>query len=73
MNKEGAAYAATLDAQRYDVEVTWFELEGVNLKLAENTFYTPDFGVMLVDGALEVHEVKEFWQDDARKKDQNRG
>lgn len=33
-----------------------------------NTFYTPDFAVMRADGALEVHEVKGFWTDDARVK-----
>lgn len=31
-------------------------------------FYTPDFFVMLASGALEAHEVKGFWQDDARVK-----
>ncbi|HEY5798681.1 MAG TPA: DUF1064 domain-containing protein, partial [Burkholderiaceae bacterium] len=28
----------------------------------------PDFAVMLTCGALEAHEVKGFWQDDARAK-----
>lgn len=36
------------------------------LRLADNTFYTPDFAVMLADGALEMHEVKGFWTDDGR-------
>ena len=68
MNKTEAAYAATLDARRYAGEVAWFKFEGVKLRLADNTFYTPDFAVMLADGALEMHEVKGFWQDDARAK-----
>jgi hypothetical protein len=68
MNKTEAAYAATLDARRFAGEVAWFKFEGVKLRLADNTFYTPDFAVMLVDGALEMHEVKGFWQDDARAK-----
>ena len=68
MNKTEAAYAATLDARRYAGEVAWFKFEGVKLRLADNTFYTPDFAVMLTDGALEMHEVKGFWQDDARAK-----
>jgi len=68
MNKTEAAYAATLDQRRYAGEVAWFKFEGVKLRLADNTFYTPDFAVMLADGALEMHEVKGFWQDDARAK-----
>jgi hypothetical protein len=36
--------------------------------LADNTFYSPDFFVMKSGGQLEVHEVKGFWQDDARVK-----
>lgn len=68
MNKTEAAYAATLDARRYAGEVAWFKFEGVKLRLADNTFYTPDFAVMLANGALEMHEVKGFWQDDARAK-----
>ena len=68
MNKTEAAYAATLDARRYAGEVAWFKFEGVKLRLADNTFYTPDFAVMLASGALEMHEVKGFWQDDARAK-----
>ena len=68
MNKTEAAYAATLDLRRYAGEVAWFKFEGVKLRLADNTFYTPDFAVMLADGALEMHEVKGLWQDDARVK-----
>jgi hypothetical protein len=68
MNKTEAAYAATLDARRHAGEVAWFKFEGMKLRLADNTFYTPDFAVMLADGALEMHEVKGFWTDDARVK-----
>ena len=48
--------------------MAWFKFEGVKLRLADNIFYTPDFAVMLADGVLEMHEVKGFWQDDARAK-----
>lgn len=68
MNKTEAAYAATLDARRNAGEVAWFKFEGIKLRLADNTFCTPDFAVMLADGSLEMHEVKGFWQDDARAK-----
>jgi hypothetical protein len=68
MNKTEQAYAATLDERRMAGEVAWFKFEGMKFRLADNTFYTPDFAVMLSDGALEMHEVKGFWQDDARAK-----
>ncbi len=68
MNKSEAAYAAHLELRRAAGEVLWVRFEGIKLRLADNTFYTPDFAVMLTDGALELHEVKGFWTDDARVK-----
>ena len=68
MNKTEQAYCATLEARRAAGEVAWYKFEGIKLRLADNTFYSPDFAVMLADGALEMHEVKGFWQDDARAK-----
>jgi hypothetical protein len=68
MNKTEAAYAALLDRRRASGEILWFKFEGLKFRLADNTFYTPDFAVMLADGALEAHEVKGVWQDDARAK-----
>jgi len=49
-------------------EVIWYKFEGMKLRLADNTFYTPDFCVMLANGQMEMHECKGFWQDDARVK-----
>ena len=68
MNNTEKAYAALLEARRIAGEVAWYKFDGVKLRLADNTFYTPDFVVMLSDGAMEMHEVKGFWQDDARVK-----
>ena len=68
MNKTEAAYAAHLELRRHVGEVIWFRFEAVKLRLADLTFYTPDFFVMLPDGTLEVHEVKGYWEDDARVK-----
>jgi hypothetical protein len=67
MNKTEAAYAAHLERIMGTV-IVWWRFEGVKLRLADNTFYSPDFAVMLADGTLEMHEVKGFWQDDARVK-----
>lgn len=68
MNKTEEAYAKHLQQRQYDGEVAWFKFEGVKLRLADNTFYSPDFAVMLASGEMEMHEVKGFWQDDARAK-----
>ena len=68
MNKTEAAYAHTLDALVHSQEIAWYKFEGVKLRLADNTFYTPDFVVMAANGLIEMHEVKGFWQDDARAK-----
>ena len=68
MNKTEAAYSAELELRRTAGEIAWYRFEGVKLRLADNTFYTPDFAVMLEDGLMEMHEVKGFWQDDARVK-----
>lgn len=68
MNKLEAAYAQHLDVRRHLGEVARFDYEAVKLKLAPSTFYTPDFRVILADGSEEYHEVKGFWEDDARVK-----
>jgi len=68
MNKTETAYDAHLKAETYAGRVLWHKFEGIKLRLADNTFYTPDFAVMASDGVLECHEVKGFWEDDARVK-----
>ena len=65
-NKTEAAYE--LECLKHNPDVAWYKFEGLKLRLADNTFYTPDFAVMLQNGQIEVHEVKGFWQDDARVK-----
>ena len=68
MNKTEAAYDTHLAALQHAGEILWRKFEGLKLRLADNTFYTPDFAVMAADGVIECHEVKGFWQDDARAK-----
>lgn len=68
MNKTEAAYAAHLEALRASGSVLFWKFEAVKLRLADNTFYSPDFFVMLASGECELHEVKGFWEDDARVK-----
>jgi len=68
MNATEKAYSAFLEVEKQDGRVEWFKFEGLKLRLADNTFYSPDFAVMAADGVLECHEVKGFWTDDARVK-----
>ncbi len=68
MNKTEAAYGQHLELLKRAGEVLWYRFEGLKLRLADGTFYTPDYFVMVAGGQLECHEVKGFWQDDARVK-----
>lgn len=71
MNKTEAAYGQHLELRKRAGEIAWYKFEGLKLRLADNTFYSPDFFVMLSSGELEVHEVKGakgIFTDDARVK-----
>lgn len=68
LNKTETAYDAYLKEQLIAGFVLWYKFEAVKLRLADNTFYTPDFAVLPANGIFELHEVKGFWQDDARVK-----
>lgn len=68
MNATERAYADELELLQRAGEVAWYRFEGVKLRLADNTFYTPDFAVMLSNGEMQMHEVKGHWLDDARVK-----
>lgn len=68
MNKTEKAYHDYLWCLCRSGEVAWFKFEAFKLRLADNTFYSPDFAVMTDANILEMHEVKGFWMDDARVK-----
>lgn len=68
MNKTESEYCQLLELRKRAGEIDWYRFEGIKLRLADNTFYTPDFAVMLSTGEMEMHEVKGFWTDDARVK-----
>lgn len=68
MNKTEARYAAYLEQLKQAGEVLWYKFEGLKFRLANNTFYTPDFAVMIRDGQMQLHEVKGYWRDDAKVK-----
>lgn len=69
LNKTEAAYEErVLKPAVIAGEILWYRFEGVKLRLANKTFYEPDFIVLRKSGELEVHEVKGRWMDDARVK-----
>ena len=69
MNKTEAEYARMLDAAQKAGEIQFWRFEAVKVRLADATFYTPDFLVLNAAGELELHEVKGvFVMDDARVK-----
>jgi len=69
MNKTERAYADFLSQRQQAGEIEAFTFDALKLRLADNTFYTPDFLVQRADGELEIHEVKGgFIEDDAMVK-----
>ena len=68
MNKLEASYSLWLEARKRSGEIDWYDFEPVKFKLADKTFYTPDFLIMMADGYLEAHDVKGFVEDDAAVK-----
>lgn len=57
-NKTEAAYEAHLRLLHRAGEIDDFKFEGVKLKLADNTHFTPDFIVFAADGVVELHDTK---------------
>lgn len=68
LNKTEQAYESVLKTMQYAGEILWYKFEGIKLRLADNTFYTPDFFIMNKDGQLEAHECKGFAMDDSMVK-----
>jgi hypothetical protein len=67
-NKTEESYGQELELRKRAGEIAWYAFEAMKFRLADKTFYTPDYMVMLADGTLEAHEVKGYWEDDARVK-----
>lgn len=41
MNKTESAYCQHLEQRKRAGEIAWYRFEGIKLRLADNTFYTP--------------------------------
>lgn len=75
MSDPEQAWAVELERRSTEVEpdpVFAFRFESLKLRLADSTFYTPDFLVLRCSGEVELHEVKGSWsapnQDKSRVK-----
>ena len=75
MNKTEERYSWQLEAKKQAGEVLWWAFEPVKLRLADKTFYSPDFLVVMADSTIEMHEVKQaragqrtYYTDDSRVK-----
>jgi very-short-patch-repair endonuclease len=66
MNHTEEKYSRHLQDRLLCGEIRWWAFECWKLRLADNTFYTPDF--IVVDNALriEAHEVKHWWRNAGR-------
>jgi hypothetical protein len=58
MNKVEAAYDAHLKVLRMEGDVIWHGYEAIKLRLADKTYFTPDFAVLKHDGCIEFIDVK---------------
>lgn len=68
MNKMEARYAAFLELQRRNNLLAAWWYESMKFRLADRTWYTPDFMVQRNDGLMEIHETKGFMEEDANVK-----
>lgn len=67
MNKDEVRFNEELELQQHAGLIERFYFEKFKVKLADNTFYTPDFLIVTLDH-LEVVEVKGFLEQDAAVK-----
>ena len=73
MNKTEAWYAThVLTPLVAEKSINSWAYEAFKIRLADKTWYTPDFMVITASGLIEFHEIKGSWsaphQDDARVK-----
>ena len=66
MNKWEATFAQTLEARRQAGELVWWAYEPFRIRLADDTFYRPDFATVDNQGKTEIYEVKGLMREAAR-------
>lgn len=68
MNKLESRYGQHLAVRLRAGEIVAFRFQPLKLRLADSTFYSPDFLVVTAHRAIELHETKGFMRDDAAVK-----
>jgi len=70
MNGTEQEYAWYLQSLLQQGEIHDWQFEPLKFRIGNDhkCTYTPDFLVVNKEGEIEIHEVKGFWQDDARVK-----
>lgn len=66
MNGLEGEYAQHLDLLKHAGQVIWWRYAPMRLRLADGSYYKPDFGVLNCDCLFELHETKGFWREAAR-------
>ena len=68
MNRWEAQYASVLETSKTFGDIKAWRFEKVNLKLADKTYFKPDFLVIHNAHSGEFVEIKGQWREDARVK-----
>lgn len=61
-------YGAHLEALKRSGEIIDYKHQPLKLRLADKTYYNPDYSVHRADDVIELVEVKGFWEDMSRVK-----
>ena len=61
-------YGAHLEALKRSGEIVDYKHQSLKLRLADKTYYNPDYSVHRTDDVIELVEVKGFWEDMSRVK-----
>lgn len=68
MNKLESAFSIVLEARKRAGQIARWDFQPEKLRLANRTFYEPDFRVVQNDGEIVFYETKGFMEDDAAVK-----
>ena len=61
-------YGEFLEIQKARGEIVDYKHQPLKLRLADKTYYNPDYSVHRTDDVIELVEVKGFWEDMSRVK-----
>ena len=61
MNQMEQRYANRLEMLLRGQRISWWAFEPWKFRIGVSTFYTPDFGVVTIEGTIELHETNPTW------------